>query len=100
MESQNSALNGSNNDQKMIEYRPNYLVFQNEYAHLVNSLSYIDAKIDEKDKVLVNEAIKQEMQRMPADRDYLDKFPLPKLNYLVCRFIPCIKVFTLYRKMS
>lgn len=54
----------------MLEYMPNLLVLQNEYANLVTSLPYIDEKIDESAKTRVNDLIREEMLRMPQ-KDYL-----------------------------
>ena len=66
----------------MIEYMPNLLVLQNEYANLVTSLPYIDEKISDSDKNRVNDLIKSELAHMPV-KDYLENFPLPKLSFLV-----------------
>jgi hypothetical protein len=41
----------------MLEYLPNLLVLQNENAHLVTSLPYIDEKISDKDKIKVMDLI-------------------------------------------
>ena len=73
-------------DKLMLEYHThaNYLVFQNEYSHLVTALPYIDEKLDDpsyKDKV--SDMIRQEMKTMDRSKDYLEKLQLPKLNHLV-----------------
>lgn len=64
---------------------PNLLVFQNEYAHLVNSLPYIDEKISDTDKNKVNDLIKQEMIKM-TQKDYLEKLPLPPCSVIVSHY--------------
>lgn len=38
----------------MIEYLPDYLVFQNENSHLVTNLPYVDEKIEDSAKNKVN----------------------------------------------
>jgi len=45
----------------MLEYIPDLLVFQNENSQLVNSLPYIDEKVDDAMKDRVNALIRKEM---------------------------------------
>mmetsp|Transcript_29816 Transcript_29816/g.21567 ORF Transcript_29816/g.21567 Transcript_29816/m.21567 type:complete len:120 (+) Transcript_29816:18-377(+) len=72
--------------QAALEYAPECLALKNEYAHLVDSLSYLDSSIDS-DPVLKSKCqqlISLEMSSMkascPEPKDYLIDLPLPVLK--------------------
>lgn len=75
-----NAISDKKQDVKMLEHNAHlrFLVFENEHALLVDSLSYIDEKYDDdpKDKAKVDALIRHEMRSM-EDKDYLSKLPLP-----------------------
>jgi len=62
------------------------LVLENEYAHLVNALPYIDEEPDPKFKDKLNSMIKEEMRGMPK-RDYLERLQIPQTPYIDSEFM-------------
>jgi hypothetical protein len=74
-----------------LEYQPNYLVYKNEHANLIDNLSYVDQAIDEESKRKALLAIKEFTQTFPKTKDYLASLPLPESAMLTKEEINQIK---------